>query len=236
MNRSAFKLMLIVPLLFALVALPATRAVADDETDGVEFKVEAPLEGSNCEGTPATITLLGLTIDVSNAAFQGGSKMDMGAGTCADLIVRQMVEVKLANDIPDATSGFFMALKVEAGSEMAEDEDMEELEADEVAEIDARIQEFDAVANTLTVLGLTFDISQAKIEGLKDQDDEAEVDDDVDDDVVDPSQLAVGQFVEVKLTSAISPISANEVDVKNFENKIEVKLLDEDGEEEEDGA
>jgi len=234
MDRNAFRLLLIVPLLFALVALPAPRAIADDETDAVEFKVEAPMEVAECGGSPPTITLLGLTIDVSNAEFEVGT--GMGAGTCADLFVGQMVEVELASDTPDATSGFFVALKVEAGDEMAED--MEELEADEVAEIDAPIQAFEAGANTITVLGLVIDISQAKIEGLKDRDDEDEIDDaaDDDDEAVDPSELTVGQFVEVKLASATPPFSANEVDVKNFENEIEVKLLDEDGDEVKDDA
>jgi len=234
MNRNAFRLLWIVPLLFALVALPAPRVIADDETDGVEFKVEAPLEASDCGATPPTITLLGLTIDVSNAEFEVGT--GMGTGTCADLFVGQMVEVVLASDTPDATGGFFVALKVEAGDEMADD--LEELEADEVAEIDAPIQAFDAGANTITVLGLVIDISQAKIEGLKDKDDEDEADNDADDadDAVDPTQLAVGQFVEVKLASAIHPLSANEVDVKNFDNEIEVKLMDEDGDEVADDA
>ena len=234
MDRNAFRLLLIVPLLFALVALPAPRAMADDETDGVEFKVEAPLEASDCGGPPPTITLLGLTIDVSKAEFEVGT--GTGTGTCADLVLGQMVEVELASDTPDATSGFFVALKVEAGDEMAED--LEELDVDEVAEIDAPIQAFDAGAKTITVLGLVIDISQAKIEGLKDKDDEDAADDDADDDddAVDPSQLAVGQFVEVKLASATAPFSANEVDVKNFDNEIEVKLMDEDGDEVADDA
>jgi hypothetical protein len=159
MNRNAFKPLLIVSLLLALVALPAPRAVADDETDAVEFKVEAPLEVSDCQGMPPTITLLGLTIDVTNAKFKVGSGTE--AGTCADLFVGQLVEVELANDTPDSTNEFFMAMKVEAGDEMAED--MEELEDDQAAEIDARLQAFDAGANTITVLGLVIDISQAKI-------------------------------------------------------------------------
>jgi len=237
MNRNAFKPLLIVSLLLALVALPAPRAVADDETDAVEFKVEAPLEVFDCQGMPPTITLLGLTIDVTNARFKVGSGTE--SGTCADLFVGQLVEVKLANDTPDSTNGFFMALKVEAGDEMAED--MEELEDDQAVEIDAPLQAFDAGANTITVLGLVIDISQAKIGGLKDRDDEGEMDDDADeaeeaDDEFDPSVLTVGHFVEVKLPSANLPFSANEVDVKNFENQIKVKLLDEDGDEVEDDA
>jgi len=236
MSRNAFTLLLIAPLLLALVALAAPRAVADDETDAVEFKIEAPLEAADCGGTPPTIGMLGLNIDVTNAKFEGGSKTT--SGTCADLVIGQMVEVRLASDKPDATSGFFVALKVEAGDEMADDDDMEELEADEAAEIDAPIQAFDVGANTITVLGLVIDISQAKIEGLQDKDDEAEADDDADDadDAVDPAQLAVGQFVEVKLASATPPFSATEVDVKNFDNEIEVKLMDENGDEVADDA
>jgi hypothetical protein len=237
MNRNAFKPLLIVSLLLALVALPAPRAVADDETDAVAFKVEAPLEASDCEGTPSTITLMGLTIDVTNAKFKVGSGTEFG--TCADLFFGQLVEVKLANDTPDATKGSFVAMKVVAGDEMAED--MEELEDGEAAEIDARLEAFDMGANTITVLSQVIDISQAKIEGLKDRDDEDEMDDDADeaeaaDDEFDLSHLAMGQFVEVKLASAALPLSASEVDVKNFENQIEVKLLDEDGEEVEDDA
>lgn len=233
MNRNAFELLMIILMLFALVALPTPRAVADDETDAVKFKIEAPLEASDCGATPPTITLLGLTIDVSKAKFEVGS--GTGTGTCADLTVGQMVEVKLASDTPDTASSFFVALKVEAGDEMADD-DMEDLEPDEVAEIDARIHAFDETANTITVLGLVIDISKAKIEGLKNKDDEVENDAKDADEAMEPSQLAADQFVEVRLASATAPFSANEVDVKNFDNEIEVKLMDENDNEVEDDA
>jgi len=127
-----------------------------------------------------------------------------------------------------------MALKVEAGDEM--DDELEELEVGEVAEIDARIQAFDTTANTITVLGLVIDVSKAKIEGLKNKNDKAENHAEDTDEEMDPSQLTVGQFVEVRLASATAPFSTHEVDVMNFDNEIEVKLMDENGNEVEDDA
>jgi len=73
---------MMVPVLLALVALRAPQVAAYDETDVVDLKMEAPLEASKCEGTPATITLLGLTIEVSKAKMKVGS--EMAGGTCAD--------------------------------------------------------------------------------------------------------------------------------------------------------
>lgn len=58
----------------ALAALILTLArlgsvLADDETQDTEITVRATLDATDCAATPATITVLGLTIDVSTATI-----------------------------------------------------------------------------------------------------------------------------------------------------------------------
>ncbi len=75
-----------------LGALPAHRAAADTGGDQESTAIVAPLDATDCSATPPTISLLGLTIDVSSADFGGAS--------CTDLVVGQIVEVTLASSSP----------------------------------------------------------------------------------------------------------------------------------------
>jgi hypothetical protein len=202
MKGMAFRLM-ILSLLLALGAFAVRLAVADDETEAVKIKIKAPLDAVNCDSPPATITLLGLTIDISLATFDADE--DGAILTCADLTVGRVVEVNLASDI-----GPLSALKIDAEGEECEDEDC--------VEIEAPIQAIDQTAHTITVLGLVVDISQADLEA---DDDEGTP--------IDLSQLFVGQFVEMKLASNQPPLVATELEVKNFNNAVELELLDPKG-------
>src|SRR5438105_727111 len=109
-----------------LVAAPVRCVHADDETSDVQVKIRAPLDAVDCAATPPTITVLGLTIDISAATIdagggdsgdnggddsaggggdsQSGDDGEQGDGgtpggsTCADLAVGQAIEVQLATD------------------------------------------------------------------------------------------------------------------------------------------
>jgi uncharacterized protein DUF5666 len=214
MKGMAFRFM-IVSLLLALMAIVVQFAIADNEAENVKIQVEAPLDAFDCLGTPPTITVLGLTIDISRATIEGSED---SALTCADFVVGQVVEVTLASDIPNQTTGFLTALKVDAEGEECDDDDC--------VEIEAPIQAVDQNGQTITLLGLVIDISQAEIDGDDSEEDGNQA--------IDPSQLIVGQFVEVKLASNQAPLAATEIEIKNFGNEVEIELVDANGNEIED--
>jgi hypothetical protein len=194
---------MIVSALLALLAFAVQLAGADSGGDESEIEIKAPLEAVNCTAVPPTITVLGLTIDISQASIgQGDGEDETSSGTvltCDALVVGQVVEVELASDLANTTTGLLTALKVDAEGEECEDDDC--------VDIQAPIQAADPVGQTITLLGLTIDISQAEIDG--DDDEEAGQG-------LDPTQLIVGQFVEVKLASNQSPLTATEIEIKNF--------------------
>lgn len=210
MRGLAFRLMIFCSLL-VLTAFAVQFAVADNGDD-TDVEIKAPLDAVNCSGVPPTVTVLGLTIDISQAKGEDGAVVN-----CAALVVGQLVEVKLASDIPNTTTGLLTALKVESEGEDCEDGDC--------VEIEAPIQAADPVGQTITVLGLVIDVSQAEIEG----DDDGE-----DDQPAAPIQLIVGQFVEVELASNQAPLVATEVEVKNSGTGIEIEIVDQNGNEIED--
>jgi len=210
MKGMALRLMIFCSLLVA-TAFAVQFAVADNGGgEGIEIK--APLDAVNCAAVPPTVTVLGLTIDVSQA--QGDEDEPFN---CAALVVGEVVEIKLASDVSNTTTGLLTALKVEAEGEGCDDDDC--------VEIEAPIQAADTLAHTITVLGLTIDISQAEIGG----DDDGEEGED--DQPPAPIQLIAGQFVEVKLASNVAPLVATEVEVKNSGTGIEVEIVDQNGNE-----
>ena len=206
MKRRVFPLVAILGAC-ALALAPAHRAVADDETDEVEIKIQASLDAADCAAVPPTIRVLGLTIDISTATFD-----DEGASSCAALVSGQPVEVQLASDIAPLVA-------TQVGQEGGDSE----------VEIKAPLQASDGTAPTITVLGLTIGVGGATLDGADDEDT------DVSNQTIDLSQLVVGQFVEVKLDAGQLPaLVATELEVKNFSNEIEVEVEDEDGTEVDD--
>lgn len=201
MEKSIYRVLIIALAVIAFVALPAHRAVADDETDELEFRVEAPLDAADC--TAQTISVLGFTIAVAQAQITGGS-----TGTCADLgsAVGQTVDVKLASDITN-TAGNLKAGRVDIKGNSNN------------LSIKAAIQAM--AGKDITLLGRNVDLAGAELQGLDDKG--------IDTVPADLSQLAVGQFVEVKLVSSTPPLAAHEVQIENFTNEIEVELLDDNG-------
>jgi hypothetical protein len=192
--------------LCALVALPAHRAMADNETDELEFRVQGTLSAADC--TAQTVSVLGLTIGI------GQARIDTTGGVCTDLVplVSQQIEVKLASDIPNATTGNLKAGRVTPKGSSGSP-----------PRIKAPIQAINADKSVLTLLGLRVNISQSNLEGM---DDHMDASGNV---PADPSELIVGQFVQVRLVGSTPPFAAEEVEIENFKNEVEVEVENEHG-------
>lgn len=208
---------LVAGLMLATVAVVA----ADDETDDVAIHLQAPLGATACDATPPTITVLGLVIDVSTAAIDatGGSDGESegedgqaaGASGCAGLVPGQGVEVAFASDtVP------LVATAVANGG-------------DGEPQLQGPIQSVDPMLHTITVLGLTIDVSAANLDGA---------DDDANDgasQAIDLSTLMPGQIADVQLDpSQLPALVATELQVKNFTNQVAVEVDDTSGQEVDD--
>ena len=177
-----------------------------------EIKVQAPIDVIDC--TAKTVTLLGLTIDISTARFEGDrehegkdlDKVNCEDLTCADLKVGQVVKVELISDIPDPTTGFFKATEIER----------EDCDDDEV-KIAAPLTSIDAGTGTVIVLGLTIDISIAIITDDNDK-------------TINADELIAGQYAEIDLDSTKLPLlSATRLEAQDPISHVQVKLLDKKG-------
>jgi len=190
--------------LCALVALPAHRAMADDESDELEFRVEGTLEAVDC--TANTIKVLGITIGI------GGARLDTSGKVCTDFVVGEQVEARLASDIPGATSGNLKAGRVKSNGNSGSP-----------PRLKGPIQTITSDKSSMTLLGKKVDISQGHLEGM---DDSMRPNHSV---PADPSQLIVGQFVQVRLVDDTPPFQAEEVEIENFKNGVHVELENEHG-------
>jgi len=223
--------------------LPALVALALQVRNDFAVKLRAPLDGVDCAAMPPTITVLGLTVDISTAVVEAGSQGgdelvahqadgggdggddqggddqggddggggDQGQGGCAALVVGQAVQVTFASD---ATP--LVATKVEQDD-------------DDGVEIKAPLQAVDAGAGTITLLGLTIDASMATTGG---HDGDEGDDDDTLPTPVDLTQLAVGQFADVRLDGSKLPaLVATEVEVSSAGGGLEVEVDDPSGHE-----
>jgi hypothetical protein len=178
-----------------LVAGLSSAAFAGDHHHIISVTVQAPIDAINCQALPATVSLLGLTIDVSNASF--GSNWRHGNGgslTCANLTVGQTVDVNLAADIPDATTGLLTATEVNTRGDN-----------DKSVIIAAPLQAVDPGGANVTALGLVVDISKATL--LNDKH------------AVAASQIMADQFAAIKLASNQAPLAAStlQVDINQVE-------------------
>ena len=188
-------------------------AFADDETDEVVVRLEAPLEQVDC--TAMTVTVLGLVVDIKTAQISSdddGDDESDGSGQatvgCDALLVGRAVELELTND------STLTATKVE--QEEADDDDEE-------AEIVAPLQGIDPLTSTIQLLGLSIDISDAKLDGSGD---DSEHDCDL---PVSIADLMLGQFIKVELDSSQPPLRASELRVLNFANQVQVVVLARNG-------
>ena len=179
-----------------------------------EIKVQAPIDVDGIDCTIGTVKLLGLTIDISTAKFEGDrehegkdlDKVNCEDLTCTDLKVGQVVKVELVSDIPDPTTGFFKATEIER----------EDCDDDEV-KIAAPLTSIDAGAGTVIVLGLTIDISTAIITDDNDK-------------PITAVELIAGQYAEIDLDSTKLPLlSATRLEAQDPISQVQVKLLDKKG-------
>lgn len=185
---------------FAAITLPSNTtplAATKLQVDINQVKVQAPVDSTNCTATPATISVLGFNIDVSKATF--GANWHHGNSsnlTCAALTAGQTVDLLLTSDTPDATSGLLTATEVDAQGDRHND-----------VKISAPLQVVDPTGSNVTVLGQTVDISTANLLS-----DEGEP--------ITASQLKMGQFAGIELSSNLPPLAAAELKVHVDEVKI----------------
>ena len=204
-----------------LAGLSAAQCVwADDESDEVGIKLRAPLMMIDC-GT-GMISVLGLPIDIGHAALRADD--EDGALDCAALVplVGQTVKVELLNDaVP------LVATEVKVGGG---DEDDDEAGEGGDVELTAPLQQVvvDTTTHTtsVTVLGLTIDVTNADLEGADDDDHDGE------EQPIDLTTLPLRTFVEIRLDASLLPILvATQLEVKNFTNHVDVEVVGPNGEE-----
>lgn len=222
--------------------LATHRAAADDETGDTEIKIQAPLDTVDC--TANTISVLGLTIDISTAAIDGGNR-DGGnqdanqGGGASDGNSQGGDDGGDDGNTNGGTNGGqsgCTALVANQPVEVKLASDSTPLAATRVSrggednevKVEAPIQFVDASAKTITALGLVVDVSQANVGGADDhsQDGNSQP--------IDLTQVMQGQFVEMSLASNQPPLSATEVRVLNFANQIEVEVDDSNGQQVDD--
>jgi hypothetical protein len=166
----------------------------EDKCEETKIEISGPVDAVDLEATPATITVYGLVIDLSKVTA------DMEE-MCGCLKAGSWVKLKLESDTEPLIAS---ELKLKNGYDTDD------------ATIKAPLQAVDATAMTVTVLGLTIDVSTAKIEGA--------VSDNKCEDA-DLTQLAEGQYVKVELDVAKLPeLVATKVEVKNYVNEIVVEV------------
>lgn len=230
--RSSFTAGITMAAAVAVMLSAPGRVRADDERDETEVRVRAPLAGVDC--TAQTIQLLGdpLSADPATAPLVvdiSGARLDCNGG-CEALIVGEMVDVRLEQG--DAAP--YKATRVQMEGE-GHGDDLNTLArhddegGGDAARIQAPIQESSPTGGFIVLLGLQIDVSGAALDGARDDDDDENEEDQ--NEALDPSQLVPGQFVEVKLVSAVPPLVASKVEVKNFHNGTDCTVVDEDGDE-----
>lgn len=203
----------------ALVFGSVHMVLADDETGDTEITVQAPLDAANCTATPPTISVLGLSIDVSAADI--GAETDTASG-CAALAVGDSVEVTLASDAADGNGNLDATAVDDQGS------------GDQEVHIQAPLQPADGNGDAVDangnvqVLGLLVNVSWASLDGADDNSEDGNSQG------IDLTQLTTGQFVDLQLASNQPPLTATGLEVKNFANGIEVEIDDGSGTEVDD--
>lgn len=227
-RRILSRFMILSSFFLAFVALPVPPAVADDETDEVEVKVQATLDAApDCEAM--TMSLFGglLTIDISQAGINVSADTANDNLTCADLAlaVGQVVEVKLASDIPDPLTSLLSATEIDIGGGECQDSDCS------VVKVVGPLQEVVVgPPSSVRVLGLLIDITGASLQGADDGDTEGN------NQLVDVGQLFQGQFLELTLDPTQLPsLVATTLEVKNFTNQAVLVIVDENGKQVDDG-
>lgn len=216
----------LVALCLTVMLIFSNVTLADGSGD-LEIEITAPLTA--VDTTANTITVLGLVISVPASALNGnnggnndgqngnddgqngdaGDDNGGGSGTpvtLASFAPGTLVTVKLSSDVAPFTA-------TELRDEGAYSDHIK---------IKAPLQAVDAVAKTVTMLGLIIDVSTANFEGSNDDDSQTVT--------TTVADLAVGQSAEVTLDAGKLPaLVATHIEVKNFTNQVDVELDDQNG-------
>jgi hypothetical protein len=179
------------------------------------------------------ISVLDLTIDIGNAELRVGEGDEGGSLDCAALVplVGQTVKVELLNDtdVPLKATEVEVRGGDEGSDETGDGEAGAKVQAP-VQNVEPKTDSLSLTHTVITVLGsLMIDVTNAELEG---DDDES----DGDGEPIDLTKVMVGAFVEVELDLTQPPpipgvFVATELEVKNFDNHVEVEVVGPDGEE-----
>lgn len=225
-------------------AVSRRPALADDETRDVTTRITAPLEAADCAATPATITVLGLVIDVSAATIEAqssapptptpapqpgddGTHSHSGGGVTGGQPTGCYYYCTPSPTATPQSSASCGTLVLGQTVEVTLAGDAAPLAAIDVRqdgnqtepELQAPVQAIDAGA--ITLLGLNVDVSGAGLDGSDDTG--------VSSQPIALTQLVTGQFVEVELGSASAPLKAAALEVKNFANQLQLDVRDANG-------
>lgn len=121
-------------------------------TDRFFTELKAPLQAVDCAATPPTITVLGLTIDISNAEVRNEIS---GMTGCGSLTVGQTVEIEFGSDQAPLKA---LEVKVDPDKQGK-------------LEIQGPLQMVDPSGQTVQVLGLVIDASGAELDNFTSLDD-----------------------------------------------------------------
>jgi len=171
-----------------LVLCFSSTGFAGDSDKRLEILIQAPIDEVNCQHSTPTIMVLGLPIDVSDAAFTvKGQKSSI---TCWDISGGLTAAVTLTGDTADEETGLLTATDVEI-----------QTAAENPVKINAPLEAVDASGTTVSVLGLTVDISSAVL--LNDFKHP-----------ITASQLKADQFARIAITPDSDPLAATKVQVR----------------------
>src|SRR5262249_53177731 len=184
--------------------------------------------------TPTTIEVLGRIVIIDGAPIVAGDEEEGVPLTCDDLVPPETVEVQFATDgevdIPGGMKALTATLvRVRRGD--AEDDEVGDSGGDESAvQVLGPVQKVTSVTDptsmltttTVTVLGIDIDVTNAALEGAND-------DDSGEDQPIDLTQVVEGVFIKLTLASASPPFAATELEVKNFDNHVDVEVVGPDG-------
>jgi hypothetical protein len=174
----------------------------------LEVKVQAPVDAVDCSATPPTISMLGLTVDISKAGF---NKRECGrTPACADFTPGQVLKVKLAGETPDSSTNLLTATSIDEMWERGFKCNPPDVK------LTAPLKTVNSGGTNVTVLGLAIDISHATLITDNDQ-------------LIPAAQLVPGQFVELLLASNQPPLTAKLLEAQTFTSQVNVLVVDQKG-------
>jgi len=204
--RVVCSLFLIIPALLAFMPGQNARACDGQMDQQIGFMLQAPIDSTSCP----TITMLGLSIDTTNAIFGGGYHHSLH---CDTLTAGQVLRVTFASDT--LSSGKLSATSVTLPEYWDQDQDQSSVL------VSGPIQASPAPTTTsVSILGLPITIGPETV--LKSTDDEPLTPEALA--ALTPIQLAEGQFANVVSSSTAAPLTADSLFLHLRETKVVAPL------------